>query len=331
MPAICGIEYGPATEALLEQARAELTPRVLQFAHLRDAPPELGAIRQERGAFVEDIPAIYLNTDREDTSEDTLAHELGHAILYARGWPTIEWHPEIDAEMGTGMANLLHNRLQHIAMVPILRSAGFDRTPGYALRADRDIAQLEHLRGQGSTPDDPGLIVPFGVRHAEMIHAADAATRGKFRSALRRLCPSAERLGSDLARATEPARLRTPVYIRRGILRWMDLIDSAVRQTRTPGAVLFREALAIVPVPLSNADLAAPAQSRVAMSVRADPQAADVRHAVIRWKGDKAIWGFRRIRIREMTLADEQRFMDAQIRRPLREFASWLNLPFAVL
>lgn len=208
MPSILGVEYGRAVAALIERANAALAPRSLSFQNFADAPAEARKRDDDpRGLYDRRTATIYLNVARADCNEHTIAHEVGHAIIHARGWVEVGARPDLIDWMS--YLKIFSNDLQHIALEQELRESGFDTAPGYQARLTTHLSALRDVvRTTPTCREDPSYVLPAAVRFAEGFHNAKPADFAAFRRELKMIAPDAVRLGIQLARAVHPRSAR---------------------------------------------------------------------------------------------------------------------------
>jgi hypothetical protein len=324
MGQVFGIVYGEGTERLLRHARRLALPEELSIRRSSEIPVELGAkARGARGVYVHEHRTVFLNPERPDTDEHTLAHELGHCIVWARGWPEVRPDPDLDPEIAASFYELLVNRLQHITMEPDLLHFGLDTGPGHSVRVERDIAGL-CKKLEAASPDDPGVFVSWGVKYAEAAHCASARDVHRLREALVARCPRAFDLGRSLAAAVAPKKLRTLAGAREGTVAWMNLLDAAIARTAIPDAVKSLTAFAVSPVMVPRSSLKSAAREFVSVEIATvDRRSLD---ATIRWR-DGSVWGFRQL-TSSCQLEEEQiqRERERLVSLSLAEFAQHFSL-----
>lgn len=245
---LLGIHYGPATERLLQEAREQIPE--LSIAPSSTAPEHC---RRHRGAWDHSTKTLYLNTDRPDTDEHTICHELGHALIWARGgWPELNSVTELfgnESEL-YGLAGPFSNRLQHIALEKILLEAGCETSGGHRMRIERDIDTLVKEIREGAEPANPGMWYQRAFKYAETKFCAAPEDHAAWASALGENCPHALNLGRELVQSIRGNTLGTVAAARKGIEKWMVRTDRFLKRTGAKGFPSPIDRFAVNPIVL---------------------------------------------------------------------------------
>lgn len=329
MPELLGVRYGPGVSELIARARAAWTPRELVLDDIDRAPPDVP--RDVRGAFTSSVPGVYLNPRRPDTDEHTLAHELGHSLVQARGWITLTFRLEITRETIRGWGDMLDNRLQHIAMEPLLRDAGFDTKPGHRHRIERDLAAVAaDLDGEWDAAD-PQFYHSRAVKLAEAYFCAPLDDFRYFRDEVGRRAPLAVELGRDLIEAVRARRWDRLSDVRAAVVAWARLLSHDARRRMPAGTPTPLEWAAVTPVLLRPGDADGPARRRLRL-VAAAVQPEDPKKHLYRciWEPDGSTCAvFSVTANQEVTPEAVLHTFERRLNLPLAEFAKEIDLRIA--
>lgn len=321
MPRILGIEVSPPVEALIDQVNAE-ADRPVQIRSTDQAPA--GVPRFKRGVFYSPTNTIFINTGRDDTDEHAIAHELAHALLFARGWLKISSRKELDPQIFLDWDSLFNNRLQHIAMEPLLRAVGFDTRPGHRVRAEIDLARMRRIRDQGGDPNALGEVLGMAVKLAEVRGCGDDTLWEAFSAEVDALAPDALRVGRELVAAIDGVDLSNLAVAREACTSWIETISREIPEIAGMWTPKPREWLGVQPIFPPASELQRPAREVLAFHEVHYPDSAAARIFRLSLLADGSTVAVMRPDIPAGVPHEEvQDQLDRLLNRPLASVAQW--------
>jgi hypothetical protein len=326
MAIIEGIACSPSINQLLQEVERFIAPSRVSFRSIADLGEAPEALRGARAICVPDENAIYINSSRPDTDEHSIAHELGHLLVAARGKVSIEALPGVPMDAAYERVGEAANRLEHIAFEDDLRAAGFDTAPGHRRRIDQDLLILTNELSDGLDGSALGVIVPRAIRYAEARHCAAPVDFRYLAARLRAGLPHAAELGRRLAAAVSPSQLRTLSGFRTVLVKWLRLIDDYLRGRGLLDGVGMMEVASVYPVVLSPAELASPSSDHVEFSTQSG-HAGSCRIRV-RLLRDGSFWRCFTMRLDRPGEDAVRSLIGNWSARPLREVIDKLPLPY---